>query len=329
MLKKLCFPLIFLATVIQAKDPKPVELIADLSKGDMTYYLPKSFEKGEINVTITNMLPDDKYQIAFDSVRIFHKPLEVKSETRDVDLDKEQKEFTISPCDKLKTEIYQLTDEAKLPEKLSEYKQGGCDKSDPIDLHTKMSKLLYLSSNENLTLSINRKEESKDISWNYKWNVKQTSYWIYHFGFSFTSKNKDQYFIKANGDDHNITKKEDRDGYDYLPSLMFSYYDESWPSLMRGTQLAITTGLNFEKDNIALFMGPSLVIGDNFLLTVGPSVRREKVLDGRYNVGDSVASDFSEDKLYEDAYKFRWHIALGYRFGGGTPTSHKEVKILQ
>ncbi|MEO2082294.1 MAG: hypothetical protein ABGW88_02230 [Leeuwenhoekiella sp.] len=95
---------------------------------------------------------------------------------------------------------------------------------------------------------------------------------------------------------------------DLVPSVMFTY-------AKFGNDFAIgpTAGLGFDLDNISVFGGASLGIGQNFILTAGLALHKQDKLEAQFVPGQTLDNALSFDDLHEGYYRINPFISLALR----------------
>lgn len=333
---------------VQSVSAETLSLTIDLSQGSKIVPFPSNFTSGDVNLTIVNKLPNILYESnvtsKYDEVpQNWNKKTAIGSWADKFDEPIDLCEQAQSKHKKLLDEFYNETKkESKIPHILKQIEESFLDISSinrckapnnlTYDDHKKTTVETMgpfsVAKNVNLLFTYKR-EGSSNKEWNFEWKARQKGHWVTHFGFSFMKKSEERYYSKENKEEvegqdtsYTITKQRESDGLDYMPSLMFSYYNDDWFDF-QSFQLAVTAGLNFDDNKISVFLGPSIILADNLLLSFGVNIGKVNELKGKYTKEDFIIDNFiAEAELYEEVYKARLHFTFGYKFGGNSSSEH-------
>jgi hypothetical protein len=166
-----------------------------------------------------------------------------------------------------------------------------------------------------LTVTRVDKNGKADKTWVQVWSSGGPGEWRVGYGFAFPLRlDKDPapvFFTKAVGKDtFVVTPEKNRSRIDVLPSVFFNFtrqtrdFEWNW----------LTAGLGLDLKNPAVMLGTGFTYWSNLQLTAGVVVRHEQTLGGKFDSGDTVATNLGEDELNKDVFKARPFIALALRF---------------
>jgi hypothetical protein len=80
-------------------------------------------------------------------------------------------------------------------------------------------------------------------------------------------------------------------------------------------KFGVTTGLGANNESVFIYAGPSVVIHDNFIITVGMVMQEFDVLNGVYEIGQDVGdAPIDSGNLVRSTYKESFSFTLGYKF---------------
>jgi len=324
---------------------EPITLQANLANGSKTMPFPRNFtDGGRVKIEIINKLPNHLYNSIFEVNKI------KKMNTKEEALGSFTDAWRRAECAEIELEhkeiqekLFKTKNESEIPIILSkirrlytdecpvlngaryeDYEKATVEEMGPFDVY----------KDEDILLTYHRKDKNETKEWKFEWKARQKDHWLIHFGFSFIKKNQDLYYLKENKKEdkkeemkYTITKQRSSKGYDYLPSLMYTYYNDDWLNIS-SFQSAVTVGLNFKNDLISIFLGPSMILAKNLLLTAGINVGKVSELKGKYSENQIVRTNIDKDDLYEDVYKARFHFTIAYTFDGHGTSEHNNTLSL-
>lgn len=154
------------------------------------------------------------------------------------------------------------------------------------------------------------------------------------YGFNFIPKNDDEYYAKpsspptAGPQSYELAKKTSPSGFDYAPSVFFSY---PFP-FKKGHPLAWSpaAGLGFDLSSPVVFLGLALIFNQNIHLVGGGVMHQEARLRGEYTVPQPLTENLSNDQLTEKSYQPSWFVGLSFRFSSNpfsSSTAQKAVPV--
>lgn len=178
-----------------------------------------------------------------------------------------------------------------------------------LDPKTKNKLVLKFSDNTIYTFVLKVKVDTEVQERRFLFESQSTWDWSSTFGvnaiFLF---NSDTYKTVADGDEFQIIGDSGQDIIEYLPSIMFTFMDKS-----KNISTGFSAGLGFDLEQISVFVGPSIGIGQNFVVTGGVAFHNQQRLDSRYRVNDNVDSSLNFDDLHERYYRFNPFLSLSFR----------------
>jgi hypothetical protein len=158
------------------------------------------------------------------------------------------------------------------------------------------------------------KPDAKRV-WTVVYSTGERGTWDTLYGFSF-APNKDEAFFSKSLDTtpatYAVTRKDTHSGFAFVPALFFTWYPK-WGDGQNCT-FGPTAGIGFDLKSPNAFFGMQWTFNRNFALVAGGVVRPEKRLNGKYQVGDTVKDNLSEEQLSETTFSTRFFFSLAFRF---------------
>lgn len=104
---------------------------------------------------------------------------------------------------------------------------------------------------------------------------------------------------------------ENRDGkmMDLTPSIMFTFINNQ-----RNFSPGFTGGLGFDFEELSVFAGGALGIGQNIILTAGIAVHKQNRPNTDYTVGQTIDSSVTSDNLNKMQYRVNPFVGISFRF---------------
>lgn len=168
--------------------------------------------------------------------------------------------------------------------------------------------MVFNKNTEYIITITNKTGDDKKV---YKLRTKTDWSWTTTFGANaiyFSNRNK--YISHKNGDDnYSVAEIQDRKQMEVLPVVMFSFLNTSYRDFAGG----FTGGLGINFEEIALFAGGSLGIGQNIMITGGVAVHKQVRPNSNYFVGQIIESSITSDNLNESQYRFNPFIGISFR----------------
>lgn len=145
-----------------------------------------------------------------------------------------------------------------------------------------------------------------------KYILKSQSDWSWSMTFGanaiiYTNRSK---FISQKGDDGNlkVSQVQDKKQLELMPSIMFTFIDNH-----ENFSPGFTGGIGVNFEEISVFLGPSLGIGQNIILTGGIGVHKQTRPNSNYFVGQTIDSAVTNDNLNESQYRINPFIGISFR----------------
>jgi hypothetical protein len=173
-------------------------------------------------------------------------------------------------------------------------------------------------------------------------SAPQSSAWLFSYGFTFVRDKNDAYFSQPQPDVANsyTIEKSHRDAtFDSVPSVFLArrtdgQREHKW---CLGCRLMPVFGIGTDLEDVSAFLGLGAMFGDNVMVTVGGAVTRQDRLNGKYEVGQAIGQDLSNDQLVESTWDTTYYIGLTFRLGsaslaaikGGESASATEPKVAE
>ncbi|MGC5743105.1 hypothetical protein [Chryseobacterium sp. NFX27] len=104
---------------------------------------------------------------------------------------------------------------------------------------------------------------------------------------------------------------ENRDGkmMDLTPSIMFTFINNQ-----RNFSPGFTGGLGFDFEELSVFAGGALGIGQNIILMAGIAVHKQNRPNTDYTVGQTIDSSVTSDNLNKMQYRVNPFVGISFRF---------------
>lgn len=120
-----------------------------------------------------------------------------------------------------------------------------------------------------------------------------------------------RYYTEASDGKFFVRRERGAPAADAVPSMFF-HFAEANEGKIAWDWLRI--GLGVDLKNPTLFLGPGVTFRSNVLITGGLAARRERVLNGRYAIGQEVTGVLSEEQLTRDDIRVRPFLSATIRF---------------
>ena len=169
-----------------------------------------------------------------------------------------------------------------------------------------------LHKGEHLIVKIKRDEQS----WEFTLTTGERGQWHTFYGFTFLPNDDEQFFTEQNpadADQFIITQEDDREEFDFAPSVLFVW--SAAHSEDRNWNHGLTAGLGFDMDDPIVFAGYAFTFNENIALTAGLVFHKRERLNGRCEVGDVVTADLDSEQLTEETYGVNGYVGIAFRFG--------------
>ncbi len=145
-----------------------------------------------------------------------------------------------------------------------------------------------------------------------KYILRSRSDWSWSITFGantlfYTNRSK---FISQKADDGNnkVNKVNDQKHIELMPAIMFTFINNH-----ENISPGFTGGLGVNFEEISVFLGPSLGIGQNIILTGGVAVHKQMRPSSNYFIGQTIDSSVTNDNLNESQYRINPFIGISFR----------------
>ncbi|MDR6487824.1 hypothetical protein J2799_002329 [Chryseobacterium vietnamense] len=105
-----------------------------------------------------------------------------------------------------------------------------------------------------------------------------------------------------------VTEIQSNKTTELMPTVMFNFMD-----YQDTISYGFTGGLGINFEEIAVFAGLSLGIGQNIILTGGVGVHKQTLPNANYFVGQTIDSSVTNDNLNESQYRINPFIGISFR----------------
>lgn len=140
--------------------------------------------------------------------------------------------------------------------------------------------------------------------------------WRTIYGFTFVPNEDERFSTRAGEEDGTfvIEQQEDREDFDYIPSIMFHRLanrdaGKKWSQ-------GLLTGLGYDTENVSLFAGWGWTYHENVTLTAGVAFHEQSRLVGRFDPGQILKENLTESQLVEKTYGANAYVGIAFRFNG-------------
>lgn len=145
------------------------------------------------------------------------------------------------------------------------------------------------------------------------YKIKSANNWSWSTTFGgnvifFTNRSK---YISHKNEDGGTSVKRIQDGksMDVMPAIMFTFLNNH-----KNYSIGPTGGLGVNFQEISLFTGLSLGLGQNFVLTGGVAFHKQMRPNSVYYEGQIIDSSLTNDNLNESMYRINPFLGLSFRF---------------
>jgi hypothetical protein len=151
-------------------------------------------------------------------------------------------------------------------------------------------------------------------TWRYEVSGGPKGDWLTSYGFNFMPNGDERFQTVAdpgNSSAFVIDELSDREDLDFLPSIYFNWRRTANDAKrLRGGPVF---GLGFDPDEPVVFAGWGFDIGTNVTVAFGGAFHKQSRLAGKYDVGQSIASDLDEGQLTEKTHDASLFLGFGFR----------------
>lgn len=143
----------------------------------------------------------------------------------------------------------------------------------------------------------------------YKFKTKSSRSWTTTFGANAVIFNNRTKYISSEKDGINtVTEVNDNKKLDFLPAIMFTFINNQ-----KDYPIGYTGGIGTNFEEITIFSGLSLGIGQNIILTGGFGVSKQMTPNNDYSPGQIIDSSIPNDSLNQSQYRINPFIGLSFR----------------
>lgn len=182
-----------------------------------------------------------------------------------------------------------------------------------------------LRRGETLTVTIERGVGETHRMWTRRYVAPAAQSFLITYGLNFIPKNDHAYYAKtvpsspAATQPYVLTEKAAAGGFDYAPSVFFSYpFPISKDQILA---LGPAAGLGFDLSAPIVFLGLAVIFNQNIHLVSGAVMQQQERLRGEYAVGQPLTEDLANDQLTQKTYQPNWFVGLSFRFSSNPFTS--------
>lgn len=167
---------------------------------------------------------------------------------------------------------------------------------------------LELGRNEELVITISRSLPSAK-TWVITLTTGRDGKWYTTYGFTFLPNRDKRYFSRPETEGFSIAEQNDREDFDFRPSILFHY------QLPRTHNHSLVAGLGYDLESIAVFGGYGYTFNSNVTITAGVAIHEQEDLVGRYEVGDKLQDAIDSAQLVEKTFAPNVYVGISFRFG--------------
>lgn len=143
----------------------------------------------------------------------------------------------------------------------------------------------------------------------YKIKTKSVRSWTTTFGVNSIFSSERSKFIASEKDGvHTVSEVKDNKMLDLMPAVMFTFINKQ-----KDFSLGFTGGLGTNFEEITIYSGFSIGIGQNIILTSGLSVNKQLTTNSNYSVGQEIPSSITTENLNESQYRVNPFIGISFR----------------
>ncbi len=180
--------------------------------------------------------------------------------------------------------------------------------TDSINLNLDVHPLEF-RSNTVYTFLIKLNKDGVVENRKYVFKTQSTWDWSSTFGINAIFLiNSDTYKTVEDGNEFKVMGDSGQKIIEYVPSVMFSFLDRS-----KNISWGGSAGLGFDLEQISVFAGFSMAVGQNFIVTTGVAFHNQERLHSKYAANGTVISALSFDDLHEKYYRFNPFVSFSFR----------------
>lgn len=182
------------------------------------------------------------------------------------------------------------------------------EKNDTIIVENIKLENICFKRNTEYVFIITSTEDPKEKT--YKIKTQTDWSWSTTFGANtifFTNRNR---FITHKTEDGSsaVTQIEDGKNMDLMPTIMFTFLNNH-----KSISPGFTGGLGVNFEEISVFTGLSLGIGQNIILTGGVGIHKQMRPNSEYYLGQTIDSSVTNENLNESQYRVNPFLGISFR----------------
>lgn len=330
----ICLAICFLVHKVSAQENITIDLSKNANQVSTQNVSPNQI----LNISLINKIPQGEYEITVekkyqlpetlplkvDSLQIksmgggvqmcasflekIEKFLSTKTEN-EVPL---EKEILVKELDILKTQLVEkdTTEEGCIYYHVMKAEQALAKTEEKL-LPQKIDK------GQSIEVTIKRKKDNDKYEiWKNIYATEKKGKWLTTYGFTYitnTFKKGEPFFSKQVDSVFNVTPLNKRSRLSFVPSIFFTWFP--YKDIGKDVSHSLTGGLGYDLEAPTAFLGYSLLYNQNIGISIGLSAHQQDFLNGRYNSGDVLQENLSEDQLNEKLYVINPYISINFRFG--------------
>ena len=120
--------------------------------------------------------------------------------------------------------------------------------------------------------------------------------------------NRSKFVSKETNGSYSVAEIQDRKSMELMPAIMFTLMNKQ-----ENFSFGYTGGIGFNFEELALFTGLSLGIGQNIVLTGGVAVHKQHRPNADYSIGQVIENTVTSDDLNQKQYRFNPFLGLSFR----------------
>lgn len=109
--------------------------------------------------------------------------------------------------------------------------------------------------------------------------------------------------------DNTVVQNKDSKMMELMPSIMFTFMNNQ-----RNFSPGFTGGLGFNFEELSVFAGGAIGIGQNIIVTAGIAVHKQNRPNTDYTVGQEIDSSVISDNLNKMQYRVNPFVGISFRF---------------
>lgn len=182
------------------------------------------------------------------------------------------------------------------------------EKNDTIIVENIKLENICFKRNTEYVFIITSTEDPKEKTYKIKTHTDWS--WTTTFGAnSIFFSNRSKYISRiADDGSQKVAQIQDRKLMEVLPTIMFTFMNNH-----NNAPFGFTGGLGINFEEIAVFSGVSLGIGQNIILTGGMGVHKQMRPNSAYYVGQTIDSSVTNDNLNESQYRVNPFVGISFR----------------